>query len=565
MRLPTVPTTRPVLLLLAVCSAVALMPPRPAAAGTYVVSQCRLPNATPIEAPDIVGSFSSPFSYWSTSQCPTEGLMGVSLDGAAVHPPASGSTLTFNAPLHTEIVKVEGNRTSGVGVGAAFRQGVAGMTADQTVIEHCANATGCSVRGSGVGVVSTNRFDTGSLSSSTFQFFVACFGGQACPPEKPKAFMNVYRAQFTLSDSLDPTASGLNGPLVAPGTKTGTMAASFTASDQGGGVYRTLMKVDGSVVDADVIDDNGGACRDLVPGGNPYDGFARAVPCELTSSASPTLDTSVVPDGWHKLSLEIEDAAGNRNVIFPPTSFRFDNRSSSNPAGGGGPRGPNGTNATASARIIFEGRSAARRSVKYGRSINIIGRLLTPAGSAIEGAALDVLQRLRLAGAASRPVATIRTDSRGYFKYAVPVGPSRVFDVGYRAVLAPSAVDRSTIEYDARQRVELSVAAGARLRVAPRVARNLDTLRFSGRLLGRPFARRGKVVLLQAQVTRLRRVTWQTFLTARADKKGVFKGRYRLTRSVGAKGYRFRAVVPRGDDYPYGTGASRPAKVKIVR
>jgi hypothetical protein len=439
------------------------------------------------------------------------------------------------------------------------------MTADQTLVEQCANATGCQGQGSGTGIANTNRFDAAGLDASSFQFFVACFGGQSCPPEDPKAYINLYRVQFTLSDSLDPTADRVSGPLVAPGTKSGTLAARFTATDQGGGVYRTLMKVDGVVVDADIVDDNGGACRDLVPGGDPYDGFTRAVPCELTSSASPTLDTTRVPDGWHRLSLEIEDAAGNRNVIFPPTSFLFDNRTTSASAGGGAPGGPNGTNATSSARMTFEGRSAASRSVGFGKSINIVGRLMTPSGRAIEGAALDVLQQLRLAGAAARRVATVRTDSRGYFKYVVPVGPSRTFDVGYRAVLAPTGADRSTIDYDVRQRVELSVAAGIRLKVAPRIARNLDTLRFSGHLLGAPYPRRGKVVLLQAQVTRLRKVSWQTFLTARADRKGGFKGRYQLTRSIGAKGYRFRAVVPRGEDYPYGTGASKPAGVKIAR
>jgi len=379
--------------------------------------------------------------------------------------------------------------------------------------------------------------------------------------------MYIYRAQFTLSDSDDPSASPVTGPLVSDSVKTGTLSARYTASDKGGGVYRTLMKIDGKVVDTEVIDSNGGSCRDAFPSESPYDGFTRALPCELTSAANPSLDTSLVPDGTHQLSLEVEDAAGNRNVIFAPTPFTFRNGTApgGGVAAGAGIGAPNGTNATREARISFRGRSATRRSVRYGRAINIIGRLLTPSGEPIVGASLDVLERVKLRGEAARRVATVRTDRRGFFRYVTTRGPSRSFSIGYQAVLPATLDGRPAVDYDVRQQVVLEVSAGVRMAVSPRVARNLQTLRFGGRLLGGPMPRRGRVVLIQAQVKRSKKVSWQTFLTLRTDRKGRFAGRYRLTRSVGATGYRFRAVVPRGEDYPYATGASRVSKVKIVR
>ena len=109
------------------------------------------------------------------------------------------------------------------------------------------------------------------------------------------------------------------------------------------------------------------------------------------------------------------------------------------------------------------------------------------------------------------------------------------------------------------------MSAGVRLSVSPRTARNLQTLRFTGGLLGTPRPGLGKLVLVQAQVNRLRKVSWQTFLFLRTDAKGRFSGRYQLTRSRSATGYNFRAVAPGGEDYPYETGTSKVRKVKIVR
>ncbi len=342
------------------------------------------------------------------------------------------------------------------------------------------------------------------------------------------------------------------------------MNASFVAFDRGGGVYRSLIKVDGKVVKADVVDSNGGACRDLVAGGDPYDGFARAVPCELTASVSAVLDTAVVPNGSHQLSIEVEDAAGNRSVAFPPTTFRFSNGSGAGSGSSSGPSGPNGVNATDQARIVFEGTTKTRYRLRYGRAVTIGGRLLTPSGQPIQGATMDVIEQLSLQGEPARRVATVRTDERGGFSYLAPAGPSRVLNMAYTATL-PASGASPAIDYDARQRVELMVGAGLRMKVTPRRARNLQTLRFKGSLLGAPLPPQGKLILIQAQVKRSGRVRWQTFLSAQTDSSGAFRGKYQLTRSRTATGYRFRAVAPRAGDYPYGTGASKVAKVRIVR
>jgi hypothetical protein len=560
----------------------------PAFGRTYQVSQCRLPNGSFTGADDVTAFFTSPFSYYSTNECDDRGSMGVALEPTVSHRATTGAFISFSAPPDTRVVGVEGNRSSQVGQGGAFRQGTTGIDAGALQLEQCANASSCSGLGSGSGVVGSNAFRFDNLSTDSVTFYAACVGGQDCPPEDVKATMTIYRAAFTLQDDNDPTASSPSGELVASGVKRGTLSASYVASDKGGGVYRTLVKVDGKVVESEVGDANGGSCRDQVPGGDPYDGFVRAVPCELTSSVSPTFDTSKVTDGAHKLSLEVEDAAGNRTVVFPATTFDFRNAatggagtggagtggagSGAGTPGGGGPpvegapsrTGPNGFNATRLARIVLRGKNTSRRKVRYGRSINVIGRLLTPSDKPIVGASLDVFEKVALRGEQARRVYTVRTDRSGYFSYPARPGPSRVVEVAYEA-LVPARGSSPEVDYDVRERVELVVFAGVRLTVKPRTARNLQTLRFTGRLLGSPLPERGKLVLVQAQVKRLRKVSWQTFLTLSTDSKGRFSGRYRLTRSRRATGYKFRAIVPEGDDYPYRKGVSKVGKVKIVR
>jgi len=60
----------------------------------------------------------------------------------------------------------------------------------------------------------------------------------------------------------------------------------------------------------------------------------------------------------------------------------------------------------------------------------------------------------------------------------------------------------------------------------------------------------GRVVILQANVLGSRR--WITFRRATTDDAGKFKA-----------AYRFRAIVPRQDHYPYVEGHSAPASVLV--
>jgi hypothetical protein len=69
------------------------------------------------------------------------------------------------------------------------------------------------------------------------------------------------------------------------------------------------------------------------------------------------------------------------------------------------------------------------------------------------------------------------------------------------------------------------------------------------------------VVILQANIVGSRR--WITFRRATTDEAGRFKAGYRFHSTTRKTRYRFRAIVPRQDHYPYVEGHSKPASVLV--
>jgi hypothetical protein len=186
----------------------------------------------------------------------------------------------------------------------------------------------------------------------------------------------------------------------------------------------------------------------------------------------------------------------------------------------------------------------------YGKRAPSSGRLVTAQGAPIANAPIVVDGQTRSGGAFVK-LGIARTDARGSFRFKVPAGPSRTVRYRYEGTntVQPAAAQLTT-----------KVNAAARLKVDRRRLRNGQSVRFTGRLLGKPVPKAGKLVALQAKVGR----GWRTFATPRANRKGVFKHRYRFTATTGMRRYEFRAVVAREDAYPYEAGVTRTVKV-IVR
>ena len=83
---------------------------------------------------------------------------------------------------------------------------------------------------------------------------------------------------------------------------------------------------------------------------------------------------------------------------------------------------------------------------------------LTRDGAPIAGALLEVLAKIRVAGANMTKIAEVRTDANGAYSIKAPGGPSRVLRVAYKAYLGDTDYASWT---DVSQRVRARVDSRA--------------------------------------------------------------------------------------------------------
>ena len=224
------------------------------------------------------------------------------------------------------------------------------------------------------------------------------------------------------------------------------------------------------------------------------------------------------------------------------------------PTAGVADRGtPNGS--PAADRVVLTALANNRSStmkVKFGKRVPISGRLVGAGGVPIADAVLEVQTRTAMPGAAVATAGKVVTRADGRFTYNAPAGPSRVVRIAYRSHSADSSFADTTD-------VTLLVVAGVTMKATPRVVRNRHATFFTGRLLGKPIAKRGVVIDLQVFF----RNKWRTFGAPRTTSAGKYKFKYRFM--AGAATWKFRARVRRESSYPYIEGYSRKAvKVKVT-
>ena len=187
----------------------------------------------------------------------------------------------------------------------------------------------------------------------------------------------------------------------------------------------------------------------------------------------------------------------------------------------------------------------------YGKKVPITGALRRGDGTPIGNAEVTVLGRFAASGADYAAITSIRTRSDGTFAYLAPAGPSRTLDFHYRGTATYKHAD---------DQVTLRVPAAATIKVSRRSVRNGRRVQFTGKLLGRPYPAKGKILDLQAYY----RNKWRTFATPRAGRSGKWRFRYQFQATRGAVIYKFRVRVRASSDYPYELGYSRVTAVRVV-
>jgi hypothetical protein len=502
----------------------------PAGAGTYTVHNCSLPSGQTVAADGWRFTLLSPLTGNLTCRPMPDGsrpLLAGWLMRGAQHQNDEGVELTYSAPPDTEIAGYTIWRTVDVHPAASYNylyHAMEGVRDGAHVVDRCEGSSGCD----GLG----GRLERSGLSGvRQLWLTLRCrVSSGVCPPATPAnvAQLEIARADMTLRDlSVPVLTTPPSGTLLdSSRTLTGVQWVSLAAADAGAGVYQALFEVDGRVVDAQTLDDDGGRC---------HPPFTAVVPCPPHASRTVGFDTSRVPDGEHLLRVLVTDASGTNAAPYGPIRIRTMNA-------------PCSAKATAGTDLRMALRPR-RRTVRYRRKVLVRGRLTTRAGQPVGGAAVCVGERADAANARLAARASVVTDPRGRFSYRVPAGPSRRIRFAHRAA-SGAVVARS---------VRLRVRAPVRLRASRRSLRNGQRLLLRGTLPGRPRPRGGVLVELQAWRTG----RWQTFATTEAGPRGRFSRGYRFTRTVGRQTYRLRARVPHQPAYPYAAGASRAIAVTV--
>jgi hypothetical protein len=137
-----------------------------------------------------------------------------------------------------------------------------------------------------------------------------------CPSNALIASMGVSSGGFKLFDSTIPQVTNIHGPLASGKLAAGTEAIHFTATDAGSGIYSAIVKVDGKEIEQPLLDSNHGTCVDLGQTGDRTRSFASPQPCATAVNANVSLNTSKLRPGRHRLSVLVDDAAGDRDSVF---------------------------------------------------------------------------------------------------------------------------------------------------------------------------------------------------------------------------------------------------------
>ena len=494
-----------------------------ALAGEYVMRTCDVPghpNALLGPWQEVISD--SPRDVILVDSCASGGGAGFALAGPRRITVRSGGSLRLVRPStgpQSVIALVKAR------IRYAARLGASGSPLFVRVLEH-GSAAAPYVRdlaASGEDLVYEHDFNP--TRGNQFNFAVLCGPDGAyvadCVPDHTVPLW-IRGMEVTLSEDVQPIVPQIGGPLIAQGPQSGLQTVTYSAFDHQSGLTRIEAVLDDSVV----------ATRDL-SGRCSYDDFTV---CPSVDEGSLSVDTRAVPNGRHRLTVRVYDAAGN--VTSTPSSGEIQVENAPPPA--------IAPNLRLAAR--FNNSPRASLIVPWGRRVTLRGSLTTESKQGIAGAEVNVLERAARAGALELAAGRAQTGPSGDFKHVLQSRrPSRSIRLVHQAIGAASAVSRT---------LRLRVRAAATLRASLRGV----TVRYAGRVLSRPLPTGGKRIVLQGKAPGF---AWAPFARLRTNGKGTFAGTYRLPVRRPGVVLKIRAVVPAQRGYPYLSYRGRPVALRV--
>lgn len=531
--------------------------PAPAIAGTYDVFSCTQPNgaAAPVDG---WASFSNSANMLAENDCAQAGYLMAGMLGYREVPAGAESGWTFLPPAGTSIAQAtlhwdyNNSDWQDTGYATAF-ESLEGPYRGSRPFATCVHSASCCCSGPFMGRISSANLVTVPTEAlqpakegpaAGITMVAGCTttlpGGYSCNGAASfAAFAGISTATITLEDNSSPQATAVGGSLLTGGEREGTQTLAITGTDAGSGIGQALLEVDGTEAQSVTVDSNSGHCQNL---GQTTDGrpaFLYVVPCKLeVNDQFVSFNLAAIPDGVHRLSVLVADAAGNTTTVFDRQVVV-------------GRGACNGT-CDDQAKLAVSGRRLPKQITRsYRRSdLKLKGTLREPPGSPVTGAHLELLQQATYTGARPRVIARTTTNSAGQWTFSVPKGPSRILSVAFRS----HALDGG---YAAQLAYHERVFAAIEL-TAPRRVRVGQPFTFHGALGGGYTPPEHNTV--QMEIFFLGR--WRSIETLLGDRRGRFA--YRYSFSTGAGGaYRFRASIRYSRAYPFLANTSRPVKVTV--
>jgi hypothetical protein len=406
-----------------------LLAPASASADVYSVFSCRDPLGPVNEAVGWIGTKSG--SGEVTNGCATGGALTAMLGLPRPEGDAS-ATWTFAAPPGTRIVRFHARRTTTGLAKSSLAADVAYiLETDTATLEKCAPST---TESSCIADLSAPVQKEG-LNGSVVRFRAICTnaGGFCSAPLR----VDTTQVNIGLQDTSPPTVA--NVKLLDDGDTSGKLAVGFDAADVGGGLYRTVLKVDGKPVRAGAT--GGPPCADALPSdADPYQ-FRVPIPCpRVLTGSTAGVDVRTLSPGAHGVEIVIEDAAGNEATVLGSTEF---------------PR-RNGTNASTKAKLEMwfargKRRLGSRLTSRLGTRVVTRGILRNENGRGIQGARIDVFH---IRNGKRRLLKTgLKTRAGGKLTLILPNDvDTRHIEFAYRAVRPGPITSRQKLRLDVRTR-----------------------------------------------------------------------------------------------------------------
>ncbi len=402
---------RPALGGLVAVAALAL-PATASAAGSYSVYACKGPTGTAAPAAGWTANRES--DAFATNDCATNGPLAVGLTGIGPWKGGIGAEQRFVAPANTRIQSLTLTRKT---VGLPGAHGLAYfLNADDKVLDSCdPGAAKCNADLDG-------KLEIPNLEASVVRFRAGCFESfpDTCTSNGTPLRVDVPQVIVGLRDVIPPY-------VVSQG-------ATFAAADQGGGLYRILVNVDGQPFSATPV--AGDTCADAGPGDSDDYQFVAATPCPLVlNGLSTAVDTSAMPNGTHTVDVVIEDAAGNRTVVVPSRKVEVKNVNNGI-----------GADVKGKLRAWFDVNDRTKLRSRYGKRVVLRGRLVDRKGKGIQGARIDVYHRR--GGKLRQLLKTgLKTRERGKLTLILPLDlTTRDIVLAYRARRPGPITSRQTLK-----------------------------------------------------------------------------------------------------------------------